>query len=168
VRVCSESNLPPDGSRIVKLGALAPSSDHLGNLLHLPPHRWAARRQVGDNGCGGHGRGRPGWGNRGAVTWHPNPGRNGIGATRATDRGAGPHTGRRSVSPPRWGALAFLTFWRTDHDHAHEDERAHPIVHAVADAGPGRPGPARMHRKGEPREGERGVGVSPRAMWTPH
>ncbi len=69
-----------------------------------------------------------------------------------------------AVASPQWGALAFLTF-RTDHDHAHEDERAHSEVHAVADtaeAGPGRPGPARMHRKGEPRgTGERGVGYHP-------
>ena len=41
-------------------------------------------------------------GESGAVTWHPNPGRNGVESTRATHRGAGPHTGSRSVSPPRW------------------------------------------------------------------
>src|SRR5208337_1590703 len=74
------------------------------------------------------------------------------GPTRATHRGAGPHTGSRSVSPPRWrhrGGVPWplLTFRRTNHDHAHEDERAHLEVHAVADAaeaGPGRPGPARI------------------------
>ena len=59
--------------------------------------------------------------------------------------GAGPFPRHGSVTAV--GCVEFLTFRRTDHDHAHEDERAHPEVHAVADpagAGPGCPGPARI------------------------
>ncbi len=62
--------------------------------------------------------------NRGAVTWHPKPGRTG---------GSGPHEPRimgrpthrhRPVSPPRWrspqwGALVPFTVRRIDHDQAH-------------------------------------------------
>ena len=92
-------------------------------------------------------------GNRGAVTWHPNPGRNGIGGPHeprtggpAPTPGAGPFPRRGGVTAV--GCLEFLTFRRTDHDHDHSDERPHPEVHAVADAaeaGPKRPGPARIY-----------------------
>ena len=54
--------------------------------------------------------------------------------------------------------LEFLTFRRTDHDHDHEDEHAHPEVHAVAraaEAGPSRPGPARIYSGGR----------APRQIW---
>ena len=64
-----------------------------------------------------------------------------------------------AVASPRWGALAFLTFRRTDHDHDQVRKRiAHPEVCRQADAaeaGPGRPDPARISSRfgGTPRGG---------------
>ena len=53
--------------------------------------------------------------NRGTVTWHPNPGRNGIGGPHeprtggpAPTPGAGPFPA--AVASPQWGALSFSLF----------------------------------------------------------
>ena len=46
--------------------------------------------------------------------------------------GAGPFPRRGGVTAV--GCLAFLTFRRTNHDHDHEEERAHPEICRQADA----------------------------------
>ncbi len=101
--------------------------------------------------------------NRGTVTWHPNPGRNGIGGPHeprtggpAPTPGAGPFPA--AVASPQWGALSFSLFggpimitpkmsaptpksmpWPTPHRPAQAAPVRRESVPAGSSSGPGGP-----------------------------